>query len=470
MDLPEFIGVIKRSWALVCVVALAGGVLGLVLSAATVPQYNAQAQLYVSVRNSGTSGDLVQGSTYARQAVVSYTQVVTSPSVLGAVAELAEVPYTAGELAGKVTADSPTNTSLINITARDPNPDLAALIANATAGAFSDMVTNELEPAGQDGVSPVTIHVIGPATPPGAPSGLGATRTAMAGVLLGLVFGVGLAVVRSKVDTRVRSEEDTRQASGKPLLGTVAFDRDAAANPLIAQANPESILLERYRSLRTSLSYVNPGGHLKSFVVTSSGPGVGKTVTTCNLAWVTARAGGRVLLVDADLRHPRVAQTMHVPRTPGLSDILAGRIAPHEAIQDWGGTGLSVLPAGHTSPNPSELLGSNTMRGLVAYFESHYDLVMIDSPPVDLFTDAALLAKLTEGAVVVAAYKRTKAHALGRAVDLVEAVDAKVFGVVLTFSPDVGSEYYGSYYARKSEGGGASGSRRRAHRSLAAKK
>ncbi|MDR2564999.1 MAG: polysaccharide biosynthesis tyrosine autokinase [Bifidobacteriaceae bacterium] len=470
MDLPEFIGVMKRSWVLVCLIALAGVLVGVVAGVVRTPLYTAQAQLYVSVRASGTLGDLVQGSTYARQAVVSYTQVVTSPSVLGVVAESPEVPYTAAELNGKVTADSPSSTSLINIRVLDPDPEVAALIANQTAAAFIDVVANELEPAGPDGVSPVAIHVIGPATPPGAPSGLGPLRTGAIGLMMGLVFGVAIAVLRSKVDTRVRSEEDVRTASGKPLLGTIAFDRNAVASPLIAEADPDSMLLEHYRALRTSLSYVNPGGPLKSFVITSSGPGVGKTLTACNLAWVTARASARVLLLDSDLRHPRVSKTMHIPRTPGLSDVLAGRIEPRDAIQNWGGSGLSIMPAGHTPPNPSELLGSRTMRDLMAYLEANYDLVMVDSPPVDLFTDATLLAKLTEGAVVLAAYKNTKAHGLAKAVELIEAVDGNVFGVVLTCAPDAGSEYYGSYYGGRPVRTATDSSGRRAHRSSAAKR
>lgn len=167
-------------------------------------------------------------------------------------------------------------------------------------------------------------------------------------------------------------------------------------------------------------------------MMTSAMPSEGKTTTITNLAIATAESDARVLLIDADLRRPRIADVIGIEGAAGLSDILVGRAEPDDVIQRWGTGNLDVLPAGRIPPNPSELLGSESMRQLLALFAGAYDVVLIDAPPTLPVTDAAVLSGMVTGVVFAAAAKQTRRPSLTSAVERLTSIDAKVLGVVVT--------------------------------------
>jgi capsular exopolysaccharide synthesis family protein len=405
----------------------------------------ASTQLYVSVKSTGdvATGDLVQGGSFAKQAVTSYVDVVNSAIVLDDVIKELHLDMTPVELAKSVSASSPLNTVLLDISVTNSDPVLAAKIANSVGTNFSRIVVNQLEKPVGEAVSPVKIETIQPALVPAKPASPNVPLNIALGLLVGLAVGVGIAVLRNVLDTRIHSLHDIELVTDKPMLGGITLDPEAKKRPLVVHADPKNPRAESFRSLRTNLQFVNVEGGPRSFVVTSSIPGEGKSTTTANLAIALAETGARVALLDGDLRLPRVADYMGVEGGVGLTDVLIGRAELADVLQKWGRGKLYVLPSGRIPPNPSELLGSAAMSSLLETLTEQFDVVLIDAPPLLLVTDAAVLSKLTGGVLMVVASGRTKRNELAAAVKALERVGDRLVGVIITMLPTKGPDSYG---------------------------
>jgi capsular exopolysaccharide synthesis family protein len=180
-------------------------------------------------------------------------------------------------------------------------------------------------------------------------------------------------------------------------------------------------------------------------VVTSSLPEEGKTTSLCNLAIAMAAAQARVLLVEADLRRPKVAEILGLDGAVGLTDILSGRLRPDQVIQPWSGGMFDVLASGSLPPNPSELLGSRQMTELLAELRTQYDVVLLDTPPLLPVTDAAAVAPSADGVILVCRFKRASREQVGRAVQALAAVSVPVLGTLFTMVPTRGPRGYAGY-------------------------
>ena len=213
--------------------------------------------------------------------------------------------------------------------------------------------------------------------------------------------------------------------------------------PLIVHADPRNPRAESFRSLRTNLQFVNIEGGPRSFVVSSAGPGEGKSTTTANLAISLAETGASVALIDGDLRLPKVAEYLAIEGGVGLTDVLIGRAELVDVLQKWGSGRLYVLPSGRIPPNPSELLGSAAMATLLSTLTAQFDYVLIDAPPLLLVTDAAVVSKLAGGAILVAASGATKKQELAGAVRALESIGSRLLGIVVTMLPTKGPDSYG---------------------------
>lgn len=448
MELQDYLRIWRRNWILILATTLVVTALAAVWSLTRVPEYQAKSQLYVSVRTGETSvGDMTQGTNFARQAVTSYVDVVSTSIVMDQVAADLGGDLTSQELAKRVSASSPTNTVLIDITATDADPVEAAEIANVTSSVFADVVSNQLEKPSDGSPARVQIDVVQPAQVPDSPVSPNVKRNLALGLLLGLMLGLGGAVLRSVLDTKIRTRQDVAAITADPVLGRISFDPDAATRPLIVHDSPTSPRAEAFRSLRTNLQFLKVEGNPRSFVITSSGPAEGKSTTAANLAIAIAQAGSTVCIVDGDLRKPRVAELLGVEGGVGVTDVLIGRSELSTALQAWGHQNLFVLPAGHRPPNPSELLGSSEMAQLLESLQSRFDYVIVDAPPVLLVTDAAVVSKHVGGALMVAAAGRTRKEGLNDALGVMENIDARVLGIILTMVPEKGpdSYSYGAY-------------------------
>jgi len=222
---------------------------------------------------------------------------------------------------------------------------------------------------------------------------------------------------------------------------------------LIPFHNPNSLEAEAYRILSTNLKFSNPDNPLKTVAITSPAPSEGKSLTCANLATAVAQSGERVLLIDCDLRHPTLHQLFGVDLEPGLTNVILGNVELPAACLYTPVKGLQILPAGHIPPNPAELLGSKKMRTLILQMKEHADLIIIDTPPASIITDAALIAAVTDGVLLVIESGKTVIDQAIKTKEILSNVRANVLGVVINKATGHKSKnyYYHYYYSKKAK-------------------
>jgi tyrosine-protein kinase Etk/Wzc len=293
-------------------------------------------------------------------------------------------------------------------------------------------------------------------------------------LVVGLVLGAGSAFAREHLDTRVRSREDLQLIMpGVPILGIIPRIQAAHVRAswlprlhapqtlpaarvngfqarLIAVHDPRSPISEAYRSLRTNITFSRPERTPKTLVFTSPTPGEGKSTSTENLAATLAQQGLRCVLLDADLRRGVLHEVLDLGREPGLSNVLLGTCRVEDArsaITLENGATFDFVPTGTLPPNPAELLGSERMRAVLSGLAEQYDAVLLDAPPLNLVTDAAVLGTVADGVIIVARAGFTDRGALEYAVEQLNVVRAPILGTVLNDIDQKRDRYYGGYGA-----------------------
>lgn len=455
MELRDYLRILHKYWILITAMTLLGVISGAGISILMTPKYEASTQLYVSVRGEGQGiVDLAQGSSVARQSVSTYAAIATTESVLGPVIEELNLDVSSGALALQIQASAPANQSLVNLTVTGDDAERTRQIANAVGKSLKDVVEKDLEASTDKGdPSLVSLSTVQPATLPTSTISPRVPLNILLGTMVGLALGLGLAVLRFVLDTRIHSLHDVEQVTNAPMLGGITYDSEASKRPLIVHSDPRSPRAESFRTLRTNLQFLavsdSAQQHAHTFVISSAGAGEGKSTTSANLSLALAETGSRVLLIDADLRMPAIAKYMGLEGGVGLTDILIGRVEVADVLQRWGRNEMYVLPSGKIPPNPSELLGSQAMGELLEVVGEYFDYVIIDSPPILLVTDAAVVGKRTNGVLLVAASASTRKQSLAGAVNSLIAAGGRLRGIVMTMLPTKGpdSYAYGAYGA-----------------------
>lgn len=453
MELADYLRILRKYWRSITAVTLVAVLAAASYSLITKPTYTATTSIFLSVKSVSTAGELNSGSTYAENQVQSFARVARTPIVLQAVVDQLNLGVTAEQLAQDVTATVPTNTATIDLAVTDGDPAEAARIANAV-GDQVVVTVKQLSPPTANGTETVEATIIRPASVPTAPTSPKVAQNLALGLLLGLMLGAGQAVLRDTLNTRIRSERDVERVTDRPVLASVVLDESLDHSETTGLAPAHSLAGESFRRLRTNLQFLGLDVGQRAIVVTSTVPGEGKTTTAINTAVTMAEAGARVLLIDADLRRPSVAKALRLEDSAGLTSVVIGRASLDEVVQPIGTTGLDVLASGPIPPNPSEMLGFDAMRALLAQAARLYDVVIIDSPPLLPVTDAAVLARQTAGALVVVGSRVVRRAELGAALDSLDQVEARVLGLVLNKVTPDDEDRYGYAYrydAQRSE-------------------
>jgi capsular exopolysaccharide synthesis family protein len=330
------------------------------------------------------------------------------------------------------------------------------------------------------GTSDSAVAVVDRARPPQITSSPRVKESLIIALALGLAGDIGIALLLESFDDGIKSPADAQRLLDLPILGTIpdfgklgyngsiglerpsrhkpiaipwlgASDNDVGGGRELIVSQAASAAAEAYRAVRTALVFSKAGSPPKTLAVTSAVLGEGKTVTTLNISVCFAQLGGRTLLIDADLRRPRCHHVLGLENRNGLSDVLAGRLDPKDAIRPTAVPRLSLIPSGSHVPNPTELVSSSFMRDLVAILSEQFDHVLIDSPPIMPVSDTVTMARMVDGILLIVGTD-TPRQVVTEACSRLDFVGAKVLGVVLNkvnvSSPDY--RYYNGYTYRYS--------------------
>jgi receptor protein-tyrosine kinase len=282
---------------------------------------------------------------------------------------------------------------------------------------------------------------------PGKPVSPNKTLNLLAGLGVGMLLGIGLAVLRDLLDNTVKDRQTLEEITGVGLVGSIPLDKERRKEPAISFSSDNSSIAEAFRKLRTNLQFLAVDDPPRVIVITSSMPNEGKSTTAINIALALAEAEHNVVLVDGDMRRPKLDKYLDLVGQVGLSTVLSGGASLSEVLQKTRFPGLTVLTSGTVPPNPSELLGSLSAKKLLSEMRAQFDYVIVDSSPLLAVTDAAILAANSDGVLIMARFGQTKREQLAHAVGNLEDVGARPLGAVFTMTPERGhAKYSYSYY------------------------
>jgi non-specific protein-tyrosine kinase len=493
------------SWLLVLCALLAGGITYWV-SRRQIPVY--QASTTVTVDAAPASQTVTNTSlTASENLAATYAKMMVMKPILDGVAKrlnLAVFPLTAS-----IQAQPITNTQLLEVIVQDTNPKQAALLANTLVGVFSDKLqadqasryagskkgietqlanlrqqiqTTQNDLAAMDGGTDPSkqeqLQIIltqynqsyatvlqsyeqlelaeaqsssgitqqDPATPSEIPIRPRAVLYSLLAALTGLMIAALGVFLIEFLDDTIRDPEEITRKWGVPVLGTIInypHDKDS----LITASQPRSPITEAFRSLRTNLQFTSFSLPIHTILVTSPSPEDGKTTVAANLGSVIAQGGRRAVLVDCDLRRPRLHRLLQISNRDGLSNLfIRAQERLNGTVKSTELDGLHAVTSGNLPPNPSELLGSDRMSEILRQLTEQFDTVILDAPPMLLVTDALVLAPLVDGVLIVIKPSITKRASLKHLLEQLHQVNANILGVVFNDVKIDRSRYYRYHY------------------------
>ncbi|MBI2485754.1 MAG: polysaccharide biosynthesis tyrosine autokinase [Deltaproteobacteria bacterium] len=300
------------------------------------------------------------------------------------------------------------------------------------------------------GIRATNVQVVDYASTPLMPYKPNIRLNVLLAVLMGLMGGIFLSFTLEHFDSTIKDEDDVKRRFSLPFLGVVPFvsENEIQGIEKVVHINPKSIISEAFRVIRTSIMYSSSDGPPRSLLVTSSQPIEGKTTCASNLALSMIQSGLKVILVDADLRKPRLHKIfLKNGNAFGLSTYLVGKMELPGVINRTDINGFCVIPSGPIPPNPAELLGSKRMRELIERLLEEYDHVILDGPPIMGFADSRLLSRLVDGTLLVTSVGITQRKALRNSIDEILRVRGRIIGTIVNRLESRRSKYgYGYYY------------------------
>lgn len=450
LDLRFYAGMLRRRWWLVAITIL---VVTGVSTAVTVRQdnvYEAEAQLFVGQQTISRSEiAFAQNLTQTSLALVkSYAAAIkTRPIAQQVVAQL-NLRERPDDLRSRVTADPIPETQIIRVKFRDRIPLRAQLVTNSLSEAFIESL-GRIDPS-DSGESAVKVSVLEPAVVPGDPISPKPVQNALASFLVGVLLSAGVVLLAERLDSTMKGREDTESAAGRPVLAIVPHVKTAKGAIVNAQGSPAG---EAYRSLRSAIQHAGEDRPIRILAVTSPESADGKTSTSFNLAAAFAEGGVQAYLVEADMRKPTLARNLNYAPEKGLSSLLSNsRGSVDNSLRRTPFPFLHVLPAGQQTKEASELLLRPRFKEIVDDLAERSRIVLVDTPPILAVSDAASLAKVVDGFLLVVRAGKTKEEQVRESMRILNGAGADVIGIVVndldrSQALGYGYGYYGYGYS-----------------------
>lgn len=417
----------------------------------TPAKYSATAQTFATYSDStGDDGDIStinSASSYIANQIKSYPSLATTEAVLQPVIDKLGLTTTVSDLAATLTVTNPDNTAFVNITATSESPQESASVANAVADSLSNVVEHSLYASNRQ--SPVKLSVVQQAQDPVGPSSPKVALNLAIAVVGGVIVGIFAALLKDLLATRVQEVRDLQDAINAPIMGRIPTDDVLKRSAPVVVTAPGGAIAEEFRRVRTNLSFTAPvsGTKARLIVISSVSPNEGKTTTSVNIAAALAENGASVLLIDADLRHPSVANKLNLEGNAGLTHVLSKQAAVRDVVQPYWKPNLHIMPAGPKPPNAAALLNSTTMNELIKQALNQYEYVLIDTSPMIVANDAAVFGTLGNGVVLVSGRDVTDKRELRDVAMQLDNLDVAVTGFVFNFAKESKkSSSYGNYY------------------------
>lgn len=398
------------------------------------PVYRAESAVLLEVHGSGSVAEAISGGIVSPAFVDFYADLIDTPAVLTPVAS--RFGLTEAELARRIDVQSTSGTVVVRIGVRDSSGERAATVARAVGEQFRTVVA-ALAPERLDGRPPVTAGLVSPAATSWSRLAPRPSVNLALGLIVGLAVGLAAFALLRRVSRPVSSRDLVARVTGAPVIGTLLDSPDVQHRPLNAQsrlARPEA-----YRMLRTTLHLRRPDLDAQCLVVTSSVHGEGRSSMAVDLAISMANTARRVLLVDADIDNPGLADLLRLDGSTGISQVLAGEAAFENTVRTWRTPlmdySVDLLPAGAPMPGAGRQLASAAMEDMLATLRGLYDRIIIDTGPLLSTVDGAFLAARTDGALLLVDSRRTRQRQLVESVGRLELAGVTLVGVVLTRAP-----------------------------------
>jgi capsular exopolysaccharide synthesis family protein len=429
-------------------ILLVGVVIGLsgatVVTLMTPRTYESSVTVMLLTQRQTSSSPLdYEGILLATEKAKSYVQLFTTEEMARQVVDRLELDTDPADLAENIATSLRAETVLINVLVSARSPERAQQVARALSEIFVATVEDLEQPADRTNPPTLTATIVQPpifSADPISPSPL---LNLVLGGFLGLLAGLAGAVAWNALWRPVRSIDETIEATGSSVLGTVVADRNASRRPLALVQSPNGPRAEAFRKIRGHLTAMVEQQRGAVFAIVSPSYGDGRTLTVCNLAVALAQAGRTVALVDCDLRRPRIGAIMGTAaqatdgRTdaPGLSDVLQGQAEVAAALRRWGVAPLDVLAAGPVPPQPGDLLAAGQLSSVLTLLTTRYDVVLIDTPPLTPVGDAIDVARLCDGVIMVVRYGATGLADVRTAANALRSASATMIGSILNGVP-----------------------------------
>ena len=420
------------------------------------PKYTATAEVFATYAGQSgetqTTNDMSSGANYLNTQIKTYPELVKTEAVLQPVIKDLGLDMTTTDLAGVVTATNPSNTFMVDISAEVGDPQQAADIANSVAKNLSDQISSDLyNNSSSSNGSPIKLTVVQKAQTPTSQSSPNIPLYLAVGLIFGIIVGVGVALLRDILNTKVDSTDDVRELTHASSLGTVpqATILDDSRPVIVAQ--PAGSEAEEFRRIRTNLSFLTTTatqGHGRLLVISSTDPSEGKTTVSANVAVALAEEGKSVLFIDADLRHPSVAHKLGIEGHVGLSHVLSRQASPADVIQKYWKPNLHIMPAGKRPANASILLNSDLMKEMVEQALTQYDYVIIDTAPLSVASEATVFGRMAGGLVLVTGKGVVEKKELENTATALQAAEVPILGFIFNFADPkkIHSKNYYYYY------------------------